>query len=523
MEKAAAPRLMGSIVPFDREQLTSEARLVGLRQFRTPTLEAVERRRVQLWMLSVVLLLGVMAIVTLGSFMPRAVDELGLGLAWTVDGRFRVLMAGLTFGFTAYVFEKERQLRRVTRLLVDERVLSAALSSRLAEVTTMLDAGKAMNSMLELDGVLHVILNSATSLLEAGGGSIMLNAGDDCLQAVCVHGNGGPVGARASFGDGIAGRVARTWEPLLISGQVTARTQPVESSMCVPLLHRSELLGVLNLNGGSLRTFTEYDLRALSLFAEQAASAIANARLYEAERHHVARLIDSERRKSEFLAGVSHDLRTPLTSLTGCTKMLKRDDLNAGQRAELVKMIERQNARLLQMVESLLAAARIEADTPPTLDEVDIVALVRELSNEYHLTARPFSVFLPTPDGMTGLAGAAPIAVLGKTEGLRRVLTNLLDNAFKHGSAPVSVTIATGPEGVEVEVRDHGPGIPAEDRGRVFERFTRLDQSRNIPGIGLGLSIVQGIVVGYGGTITIDDPSDGGRGTSMRMVLRPGD
>lgn len=493
----------------DHARVSAEARLVGLREFHTPTLEAVERRRVQLWLLSILILLGVSAIVTAGSLFPTLFDEVGLDGAWFTEARFRGLMLTLTAGFSAYVFEKERHLRRLTRLLVDERVLTAALGNRLSEVSALLEAGKAINAVLELDAVLHIILNSATSLLTAEGGSIML-ADDEAaiLTTVCEHGNPAAAGAVVRIDDPIAGRVARTWEPVLVTGTVNARSIPVESAMCTPMVHRGQLLGVLNLNGGKGRRFTEYDLRALSLFAEQAAAAIANARLYEIERRHVAELVESEMRKSQFLAAVSHDLRTPLTSLAGCTKMLQRDDLTAAQRSELVAMIERQSGRLAQMVDSLLTAARLEAQAPPELDPVDLVPLVRELAEEYAVAGRAFEAHVP------------PTAVvLGRADGLRRVIVNLLDNAFKHGAPPVSVTIGTHEGGVAVEVRDRGPGIPAEDRERVFERFTRLDVNRQVPGIGLGLSIVQGIAAGYGGAVRVVDPGDAG-GTVVRLELR---
>lgn len=500
------------IIPVDREQLSAQARLVGLREFRTPTLEAIERRRVQLWLLSIVILLGVTAIVTAGSLFPGIFGDLGIGDAWFTGTQFRGLMLTLTVGFSAYVFEKERHLRRLTRLLVDERVLTAALSNRLSEVSALLEAGKAINSVLEIDAVLHIILNSATSLLGATGGSIMLADPDaETLRVVCVHGNDAALDAVVGFDEGIAGRVARSWDPLLVTGSLGGRIKPVDSAMCVPLLHRSQLLGVLNLNGDKRRAFTEYDLRALSLFAEHAAAAIANARLYEIERQHVAELVESEMRKSEFLAAVSHDLRTPLTSLNGCTKMLQRDDLTAQQRAELTAMVERQSMRLSQMIESLLTAARLEAETPPELEPVDMAALVRELANEYHVGGRGFTVTAP------------PTAVvLGRADGLRRVIVNLVDNAFKHGTPPVSVTIGTSEGGVVVAVRDRGPGIPVEDRERVFERFTRLDRNRQLPGIGLGLSIVQGIVSGYGGKVWIRDPDDDAGGAVMNLLLQAG-
>lgn len=480
-------------VSLDRERLTEEARIVGLREFDTPTLEAVERRRLQLWFLSIVILLGVCAIVTAGSIFPTLLTEWGVSASsgtWFTGWQFRALMLTLTFGFTAYTVDKERHLRRLTRLLVDERVLTAALSNRLSEVSALLDAGKAINSVLELDAVLNIILNSATSLLRSSGGSIALVSDDpDELR------------------EGIAGRVARSWEPILVTDHDTP------SGMCVPLVHRSELLGVLSVSSTKGARFTEYDLRALSLFAEQAAAAIANARLYELEQQRVAQLVESETRKSEFLAGVSHDLRTPLTSLIGCTKMLQRKDLADHHRKELATMIDRQADRLNRMIEDLLAAARLESEQPPPVEPVDVAALVRELAAEYEVDGRPVTVDAPPT-----------LVALGRPEAFRRVLVNLVDNAFKHGTPPVVLTVAADPAspstGVLVSVRDHGDGIAANDRERVFERFTRLDTTRTKPGIGLGLSIVQGLVASCDGTVWVDAPSDGSAGTVVHVRLR---
>jgi GAF domain-containing protein len=182
-------------------------------------------------------------------------------------------------------------------MLTDERVLTAALTNRLHEVQLLLGAGKAMNAGLDLPAVLDTILNGATELLAANGGSVMLVEGDE-LVAVAVVGREDARGTRLKLGEGVAGHVALRREPLLIEGEVDPLEFPgladrapyVESAMSMPLEHRDELIGVLNINAAFGRAFTEYDLRALSVFAEQAAAAVANARLYERERDHLAEL-----------------------------------------------------------------------------------------------------------------------------------------------------------------------------------------------------------------------------------------
>jgi diguanylate cyclase (GGDEF)-like protein len=161
---------------------------------------------------------------------------------------------------------------------VSERVLVVALESRLEELAALLDAGRAMNAGLELSEVLRRILDNALDLLDAGDGSVLLVEEPGVLRAVCVRGNEAARDAVVRIGEGIAGRVAATREPLLIEGGRH------DSAMSVPLVHRGTLLGVLNVNARPGRTFDEYDLRALGLFGEHAASSIANARLHEAER-----------------------------------------------------------------------------------------------------------------------------------------------------------------------------------------------------------------------------------------------
>lgn len=470
---------MAAILDSD---VATQARLVGLKNVGAPTLAAVERRRWQLWLLSMVIILGAMALAGIASLWPDQLRPLGINDApQSIEG-FRVLMLILTVVFAGYAAEKEVSLRRLTRMLVDERVLTLDLSHRLSEVSALLDAGKAINSVLDLPSVLDIILNSAKSLVQAGSGSITL---------LDHHRRG-----------------VREAEPL-------RSIRVIGNEVSVPLVHREGVLGVLNITGIESRPFTEYDLRVLSVFAEQAAAAIVNARLYEVERLHVAELLQGEIRKSEFLAGVSHDLRTPLTALIGCTKILQREGLSAAHRVELAAMVDRQALRLNSMVEDLLVAARLEIEAPPPLEPVDLAALLSDLAAELRVVGKVIHIHLPDAGG--------PLVVSGRTHSLQRVFTNLVDNAFKHGEAPVSVLVTTSGAGmgttVQIDVSDRGPGIPEDDRERVFERFCRLDKNRNKPGIGLGLSIVHGLVTASGGTIRAAAGPDGS-GTVMRVRLQ---
>ncbi len=260
-------------------RLEREARIVGIKGFSTPSLEAVDRRRSQLWTVAFAGLASLAAAVGL----LTSTGGHHLGFANRLG--FRVGTVVLVVALAGYVMEKERHLRRLATLLVNERVLGAALSNRLKELAVLYEAGKALNSVLLLDEVLQLILSSAFELLEASGGFIMLLEGADNLVVACGAGDGAEDGGRLALGEGIAARVLRDREPLLVNGSVSENGHlGTESAVCVPLIHRGDILGVLILKGAAEHVYSEHDLRAVSLFAEHAAIAVANARLYEAER-----------------------------------------------------------------------------------------------------------------------------------------------------------------------------------------------------------------------------------------------
>jgi len=487
------------------DKILSEARVVGLRNFRTPSLEAVEHRRIQLWVLTTILLVSVSAAVALLSIMPVA-PSLPLSPAAL---RWGIVL--LSIAFCAYAIEKERHLQRLAKMLTDERVLTAALSNRLRELSLLLQAGKAMNAVLELDAVLDVILRSSLELLQGTSGSIMLVDGDD-LVARCVHNNPEAFGRRVPIGEAIVGRVARTKDPLLIHGTPTpqefpgldVRARSVESAMSVPLVNRDQLLGVLNLNADAGHSFTAYDLRALSLFAEQAAVAIANARLFDAERAHVVELVELDRLKSEFLNHVTHELRTPLTVVLAAAQT----GLQPGppvEATELLEIIERNSKHLASMVEELLTAARLDQGGSDPPSEVDLAEVVRTIARDFSVTDRPVEVRVQDE-----------ITTSGDPEALRRILVNLLDNAHKYGAPPVQVTLERLDDRAVISVLDAGAGLPANERARLFERFYRADSSGK-PGLGLGLPIVRGLAASWGGHVWAEDAPGGG--AAFHVVL----
>lgn len=231
-----------------------------------------------------------------------------------------------------------------------------------------------------------------------------------------------------------------------------------------------------------------------------------------------ARVSATQQAQRDFLANVSHDLRTPLTSIQGFSQAIAEgvaSDPQAAQRAALV--IHDEAGRLHRMVESLLDMARIEAGQPDMLRQtVQLGDILRVVGESLSVKAR---------DKGVGLAVDVPPdlpRIAGDGDRLAQVFTNLLDNAFRHTPSGGSVTLSAAPDpGGEIvaTVRDTGEGIPAGDLARIFERFYQVDKSRQgrRSGTGLGLAIARQIVEAHGGTI--EAASALGQGTTFTVRL----
>ncbi len=211
----------------------------------------------------------------------------------------------------------------------------------------------------------------------------------------------------------------------------------------------------------------------------------------------------AQQTQRDFLANVSHDLKTPLTSIRGFAQAIEE---GAAEKPEDVQraatIIREESERLIRLVADLLDLAKLESETGPTRGaSVDLAALVAALAERLAPRAAEKDVQLEVGQP------PATARVQGNADRLAQVIQNLLDNALKYtpsgGVVRVAVTAAAGR--VTFVVADSGPGIPADDLGRIFERFYQVDRARGrsaeATGVGLGLAIVKEIVTRHGGTI----------------------
>jgi len=485
---------------------------------RLASLEDVERGRWHLWSVTFVLLFGLSLVVAVVSYWRESLPP---NIADLLDfGALRFVFLALSFTFAMYVVDRERRFRGVTHELIDVRARSLALEDRLREVSSLQQVLAAVNSSLELEPVLEIILRHSAKLVNATEGAVLLL---DRERDVLTVASSWPSELTGEFvvGDDLAGTVARTRLATLAPGPDEISHYPwlaarkVSSSMCAPLIAGGELIGTLTLSATGDRRFGEYDLRLLMLFAEQAAVAISHAQAFRREQESVSRLADLDRLKTDFVATITHELKTPLTSLLGYAQIIRKraGDLPAEQQDEFFNIMSRQGERILRLIEELLQASRIEAGAARLRREpLDLSTIVTDVRNGLSGLARSHHLDFEAPGGELGLFGDATA--------IEHVLTNLVENAIKYSPSETTIrlTVEEDPGEVQIKIADQGQGIEPEDLPFIFERFRQANTpGRTRSSVGLGLYIVRSLVTAHGGRVWAD--SKVGQGTTFTIAL----
>lgn len=233
--------------------------------------------------------------------------------------------------------------------------------------------------------------------------------------------------------------------------------------------------------------------------------------------HDLTRVKQLERTRQEFVANVSHELRTPLSLIKGFVEtLLEGAKADPVQCTRFLQMIEKHTDRLTFLIEDLLTISRLESgQIVMNLHHVDLPEETQRVIDDLQSRADEKEIALEN-------SVSAGLGARADADRLQQVLTNLVENAIKYGRTGGRVAIGgTTKTGnmIEMWVRDDGPGIPAESRDRVFERFYRVDRARarDTGGTGLGLSIVKHIVQAHGGEVWLE--SELGTGTTFHFTL----
>ena len=219
----------------------------------------------------------------------------------------------------------------------------------------------------------------------------------------------------------------------------------------------------------------------------------------------------SEARASEaamrtFLADASHELRTPVAALQATAERLLRDQPARPERDAIEAQLARDSGRLGHLIDDLLNLARLDARERPHREPVDLADLA---------SAAVAATRTTDPAARVELVTNGPVPATGDRDALLRAVRNLLDNAFAVADTVV-VEVTQTANGPTMSVTDNGPGVPADQRERIFEPFVRLPRSPR-DGTGLGLAIVRRTIESHGGTITCDPSPAGGARFTLRL------
>jgi signal transduction histidine kinase/HD-GYP domain-containing protein (c-di-GMP phosphodiesterase class II) len=300
-------------------------------------------------------------------------------------------------------------------------------------------------------------------------------------------------------------------------------------SLFVPLWTRDQkLVGYISVDDPVDRRIPSNEtIETLEIFANQAVTAIENARLYGELGQHVIQLREMTRRlkelneiKSTFVATVSHELRTPLTSIRAYAETLARD-LGSSPReteVEFLKIIEEEAQRLTKIVEDMLDLSRMENGKVEVKKvDVDLSKLIRDVYQVLSPAARKKYIEIEIP------ASTSPIVAFVDGGMIKQLLVNLLGNAIKFTpeGGKIRIGIIDHDSTVELSVEDNGIGIPAGSIKRIFDQFYQVDSSatRRYGGVGLGLAIVKSIVEWHDGKIWVESGNEKKGGTRFSVSL----
>ena len=372
--------------------------------------------------------------------------------------------------------------------IIEKSRLQRDAERKLREVSALFEISNVLTSTLELDEVLGLVVDRLVRVYPGSSGGILLR-----------HESGEAV-LRAS-----SGTLPRS--ALAAARTALAETRPVVEgdTLALPLIAGDRLVGAVALNVPGQVEFVNAEVAFVGTLANQAALAIDKASLYALERKTSERLRELDRARSDFVAVVTHDLRTPLSVIRGYLDLFAEQTSN-GHRLPLTEA-SAQVERLDQLVDRILAS--VKDDRPDIIVRrtrfdlrAGLISAVRELGP----MARTHT--------LTGPRTGAALWTRGDKRRTAEVVGGLVHNATKYAPAGtrITVSVARDKDRAIVRVADEGRGVPPEDRNRIFEPFVRLD-SDEIAGAGIGLFSSRRVVEAQGGSIWFEDPAKGARGS----------
>jgi GAF domain-containing protein len=469
-------------------------------------------------------------------------------------GRFRTMLGvpllreGIPIGVLALTRSEvrpftEKQIELVTTF-ADQAVIAIQnvrlfdeLRESLQQQTATADVLKMISrSAFDLKSVLQTLVESAARLCEADKAAITRQIGGVFFFAE-VYGFSPefieyvrtiPVKPERGTVTGVAlleGRIVHVPDVRLAKDYTWAEAQRLggfRTLLGVPMLREGTPIGVLGLARSEVRPFTEKQIELVQTFADQAALAIENVRLFDEIQDKNRQLQQASENKSQFVSSMSHELRTPLNAIIGLTEMMVKNAARFGteKAQEPLQRVNRAGTHLLGLINQVLDLSKIEAGklelNPQT---VQLAPLIKEVIDTAGQLAEQNKnrLIVEAPEKL----GALTVDPMR----LRQILLNLLSNACKFTKAGevklAARKVSNGSNFVEFAVSDTGIGMTAEQQAKLFEEFTQADAAtaQRFGGTGLGLAITRKLARMMGGDVTV--ASEPGKG-SVFTVRLPG-
>jgi signal transduction histidine kinase/serine/threonine protein kinase len=403
--------------------------------------------------------------------------------------------------------------------------------NRFSYLQILAEMGGLINSTLEVDAVLEMVMDTIVRLMRAERGFLMLrDESGNMVSRIARNWEQESLNRNEyAISRTIVERVIRIGDAVITTnaredprfgGQESIIAFNLRSILCVPLLVKNELIGVIYTDN-RIRSgiFSESDRDVLQAFADQAAIALENARLFETLKRANQELKELDVIKTTFLSTISHELRTPLTPVQSCIQNLLAGEygpLNDKQRSrlEIALRSTREEARLIN---NLLDLARIEEGREQLKFETgNLAKIIKDVVTIFEYDAENKQIELI--NRVTSLDNREITMDVAK---IKQVITNLISNAIKFTPPNGKITVSDRvyQDKVEILVKDTGMGIPVEEQIKIFERFYQVDTTltRKIGGTGIGLNIVKTYVELHKGAIWVE--STLGSGSTFHFTL----
>ena len=404
--------------------------------------------------------------------------------------------------------------------LLKERIKKQ--DAKIAELNTLIDVVKIVNSTLNLNTLLGLAMRLTTQVMKAEASSLMLidEKTEELVFKVTFGDKKEEIkGFRLALGEGIAGWVAKEGQSLLVAdAQNDARFDKsidkktgfkTKSIICVPLKIKEHIIGIIEvINKKDTDSFTPDDVNMCNAFASQVAIAIENARLYE-------NITQVEKVKSEFISIISHELRTPLMIIIGSLELLRdAQQLDGSKRKEFIKIVSDECNNFSRLINDLLIVADLESGKMKLQKrEIMLQDLVKEVVDKQKIDSQKYNLEFQ-------LASDIP-RVWVDAEKIGHVFTHLVENAVKFSpqGGAIRIELQQKPTELLFSITDQGKGIVQEYLDKIFDRFYQIDSSdtRTAEGTGTGLYLIKQIIEAHGGKISVE--SEPGKGSKFSFTL----